>query len=497
MKPLTELITWSKLQNHAHDLAFTSIASLFEANPERQAELTLTCHHTTIDFSHQKADQETIQLLVALAEERHLKTKIDDLFTGETVNFSEDRPALHTALRSQSETPIMVNGRNIIQDVLQTRQAICNISQQIRSGQWLGYSGKRISDIVNIGIGGSDLGPKFCIHALAKYLDNTLGYHFISDADPDAFSSTVQHLNPETTLFIVSSKSFTTKETLYNTEKALAWLGLGHPHEQHVIAITANTPKATAYGIKTILSIWNWVGGRFSACSAINLITAIAIGYEQFEQMLIGANDMDKHFQHTEFHSNLPVLLALFGIWNINCLHIQSLLILTYSKYLEYFVPYVQQLDMESNGKSINNQGHSVNHQTAPIIWGGLGNQAQHSYFQLLCQGTHKVALDFITFSHHENTLINEVLLAKKHILAHGFNNKYKPNEFIPGNSPLNHIQLSQCSPRAIGELIALYEHKIYVQSVIWDINPFDQPGVEGAKCFHHDLQKTLLTTIF
>jgi len=230
------------------------------------------------------------------------------------------------------------------------------------------------------------------------------------------------------------------------------------------------------------LPIWEWVGGRYSACSAINLITAIAIGFEQFSEFLLGANKMDRHFQETPLQANLPVMLGLLGIWNTNFLSIQNLLILTYSTYLEYFVPYIQQLDMESNGKSIDNQGRSVNHNTSPIVWGGLGNRAQHSYYQLLCQGTHKVSLDFITLKTNEDQLIHEMCMTKKHVLTHGIIQENKPEGYIPGNTPLNHITLTNCSPASIGELIGLYEHKIYVQSVIWNINPFDQPGVESSK---------------
>ena len=491
MKQLTELRSWFDLKIHAHAMQLTTLSALHQSDTLRQEKFTFTANSISIDLSNQRATTVSLQLLFELAQERHLRQKIDDLMQGKKVNLSENRPALHTALRVQDEEPILVDGHNIIPDILQTREDMRYLSDQIRTGCWLGSTGKPILDIANIGIGGSDLGPKFCINALKKYINKNLGYHFISDVDPNAFSDAVENLNPETTLFIISSKSFTTKETLYNTKKAINWLGKERCLDKHLIAVTANKEKARAYGIQTIFPIWDWVGGRYSACSSINLITAIAIGFEQFEQLLLGANQMDKHFHGSDFNSNLPVLLGLIGIWNINFLHIHSLLILTYSKYLEYFVPYIQQLDMESNGKSIDNQGRAVNHSTGPIIWGGLGNQAQHSYYQLLCQGTHKVTLDFITLKTHEDDLIHDMYMAKKKILTHGINEGNKPDEFIPGNTPINHIYLSSCSPITIGELIALYEHKIYVQSVIWDINPFDQPGVEGAKR-HHDISQTV-----
>jgi glucose-6-phosphate isomerase len=408
--------------------------------------------------------------------------KINALLQGEIVNYSENKPALHSALRVQQTDPIHVNGHNIIPAVLQTRTKMQEISEAIRQSAWTGFSGKPIRDIVNIGIGGSDLGPRFYLYALKNYVTPNLKFHFISDSDPQAFSDTVASLNPETTLFIISSKSFTTKETIYNAGKAFLWLGNLQNRQQQVIAITAYPERAQAHGIHHILPIWDWVGGRFSACSAINLITAIAIGFEQFSQLLMGANHMDNHFRETDFKSNLPVLLALIGIWNNNFLGIHNLLILTYSRRLDFFVNYIQQLDMESNGKSIDNQGNAVNYATVPIIWGGPGNQAQHSYYQLLCQGTHKIAADFITLSNFQSELINAFCRDKQHVLVHGVVEPNNPSGFIPGNVPLNHIELTDCSPYSIGALTALYEHKTYTQSVIWNINAFDQPAIESAK---------------
>lgn len=482
MKQLTELNSWIALKEHAQSMQFSTLADLHRTDASRQQNSTFSAHNIKLDYSNQRLNDTTLELLFALANERNLQEKIHGLMRGDLVNPSEKRPALHTALRTQDTHPIMVDGQNIIPDILQTLDRMRAISDQIRAGLWLGFSKEPITDIVNIGIGGSDLGPRFCINALSQYTSKNLRYHFISDVDPDAFSSAVEHLKPETTLFIVSSKSFTTIETLYNTKKAIAWFGKNHSIHNHFIAITAHKEKAQHYGIHHILPLWDWVGGRYSACSAINLITAIAIGFEQFTQLLIGANKMDRHFHDAEFACNLPVLLALIGLWNTNFLFIHNLLILTYSKYLEYFVPYIQQLDMESNGKSINNQDRAVNYNTGPIVWGGLGNRAQHSYYQLLCQGTHKVTLDFITLKTNENELIHDMYMAKKNVLTNGVNEENNPDGYIPGNTPLNHITLTDCSPLTLGALIALYEHKIYVQSVIWDINPFDQPGVESAK---------------
>lgn len=482
MQQLTELPSWIALKEHAQSMQFITLYDLHQTSKTRLAQYTVSSNNIQIDFSNQRCNETTWRLLLALAKERHLQEKIQGLLRGDIVNISEKRPALHTALRTRDDQPILVNGQNIIPGIRQALQHMQTICEQIRAGLWFGFSGEPITDIVNIGIGGSDLGPRFCVHALEEYTTKKLNYHFISDVDPDSFSNTVRQLRPETTLFIISSKSFTTTETLYNAQKAIAWYGKENAIHNHFIAVTAHVEKAHQFGIHHVLPLWDWVGGRYSACSAINLITAIAIGFEQFTQFLLGAYNMDKHFQETPLENNLPVILGLLGIWNTNFLSIHNLLILTYSSYLEYFVPYIQQLDMESNGKSIDNQGRSVNHNTGPIVWGGLGNRAQHSYYQLLCQGTHKVSLDFITLKTNEDQLIHEMYMTKKRVLTHGIIQENNPGGYIPGNTPLNHITLTHCSPTSIGELIALYEHKIYVQSVIWDINPFDQPGVESSK---------------
>lgn len=481
MKQLTELNSWIELENHVQSLRLTTINDL-NATDTRSSSLTASTTNIKLDFSNQRVNSTTLELLFRLAHECDLKNKIDALMRGDFVNNSEVRPALHTALRALDDTPIMVNNHDVIPDIFAAREKIKTISDAIRAKEWLGFSGKPIKDIVNIGMGGSDLGPRFTIRAFADIAAEHLRYHFVSDVDPNALNNAVKRLNPETTLFIVSSKSFTTKETLHNAKKALSWLNQPASMDNHFIAITANVKKANELGFNNVLPIWDWVGGRYSLCSAISLITAIAIGYEQFMQMLAGAHSMDKHFQETDFERNLPALLGLLGIWNNNFLHIHNLLLLVYSQQLEYLVPYIQQLDMESNGKSIDKRGRAVNHATGPLVWGGLGNQAQHSYYQLLCQGTHKVTLDFITIQPFEAELINKMSEAKRHILAHGVHDNSNPNGYIPGNKPLNHIQLKDCSPFTLGQLIALYEHKIYTQSVIWDINAFDQPGVESAK---------------
>lgn len=469
---------WKTLEVHALSMPNKSDPSTINPTHAKHAFHASACN-IHLDFSNQHITPEILTLLIKLAHSRELHNKIDALMSGRIVNFSENKPALHTALRVSNNTPLWVNHRNIMEDILATRKQMERMVESIRENRWLGFSGKPITDIVNIGIGGSDLGPRFAINALSDYTSHAFGYYFISDADPYAFQHTVAHLNPETTLFIISSKSFTTQETLYNAKKAQAWIGPKHDQKNHFIAVTANPTKALEFGITQILPIWDWVGGRYSFCSAINLITAIAIGFESFTQILSGAEAMDQHFRNSDFAINLPVLLGLLGIWNNNFLHIHQLLILTYAQRLEQFVPYVQQLDMESNGKSIDNQGQAVAYATGPIVWGGLGNQAQHSYYQLLCQGTHRIAADFISLKAYSGQMINHMCNNKINVLTQGV---HYENNSIPGNTPINHIQISDLTPYTIGALIALYEHKIYTQSVIWNINPFDQPGVESSK---------------
>lgn len=434
-----------------------------------------------LDYSNQPLSTQTLTLLFDLAEQCQLRQKIHALMRGDRVNVSQNRPALHTALRALDTQSLWVEDENIIPAIVAARRKMQHIVEQIRSQTWLGYSGKPIKDIVNIGIGGSDLGARFCINALKRYTSPELGYHFISDVDPNSFHQAVTDLDPETTLFIVASKSFTTQETLYNMRKAIFWVGK-HVVEKHFIAVTAYPERAHQWGISTVLPIWDWVGGRYSLCSSINLITAIAIGFDAFYQVLEGAHSMDKHFHDAAFDCNLPVLLALLGVWNNNFLHIHQLLILTYALQLEHFVPFIQQLDMESNGKSVDNQGREIDYATGPIVWGGLGNQAQHSYYQLLCQGTHRIAADFITLDIFNDQIINQMCEAKIKVLTEGVLGSLESQRNISAQISLNHIHLQDDTPFTIGALVSLYEHKIFAQSVIWNINPFDQPGVESAK---------------
>lgn len=470
MLALTQMDSWKKLEQQAQIFSFL----------EKTKYPMLSSGDIVIDYNAQCIHANTHSLLLQLADDCHLQQKIDDLFSGSFVNNSEQRPALHWALRANPNTDILINNECISEKIHHSLNQMRDISEQLRSHRWYGYTGKPITDIVNLGIGGSHLGPFFCLQALSDLKHPDFNYHFISDFDPLAFARTTKTLNPETTLFIVSSKSFTTAETLYNLKQAISWFGSSYSLKQHFIAVTAAPQKAHAYGIEHIVAIWEWIGGRFSVCSAINLITCIAIGFDGFSEFLKGAAEMDEHFHHTPFDKNMPVMLALLGIWTNNFLNIHQHLILTFGQQLDNFTSYIQQLDMESNGKAIDQLGRPVNYATAPIIWGGSGNQAQHSYYQLLSQGTHSIAADFISVDSYERSLIHQLCLAQKDVLSHG---AYQHElGFIREHAAINHLRLKNVSPKSIGALIALYEHKIYAQSVIWQINPFDQPGVESSK---------------
>lgn len=473
---------WNELETHAQSISTYALKDLYQSAPSRDITFKKSACGIELDFSKQRITPETLALLFDLANASQLKEKIDALMSGKKVNTSENKPALHTALRVPRYEPLWVDGNDIMVDVFKTRHQMEVIADKVRSKSWLGFSNTPITDVVNIGIGGSDLGARLCVSALADDVTQDLNFHFISDADPDSFNNAVVSLNPATTLFIVSSKSFTTKETLFNAKKAMAWMSDAGRFEHHFIAITACIDKAHAFGIQTVLPIWDWVGGRYSACSAVNLITMLAIGPDKFKEFLSGAYAMDMHFKHTPFEENLPVLAALLGVWNNNFMGIHTLLMLVYSGRLEQLVPYVQQLDMESNGKRVDKNNHAVPYATGPIIWGGHGNRAQHSYYQWLCQGTHRVAIDFISLITSDGCMVNEFCHSKQNVLVHGMNPEHDISKQILGETPLNHFRLEKCSPYIMGALISLYEHKIYTQGVIWNINSFDQPGVESAK---------------
>ncbi|NDH08159.1 MAG: glucose-6-phosphate isomerase [Gammaproteobacteria bacterium] len=367
-------------------------------------------------------------------------------------------------------------------DVSLMREQMQAIVEKIRSNQWLGYSGKPITDIVNIGIGGSDLGPKFYFDALNK-LETKPQFkcHFISDADYYSAKECLEPLSPETTLFIVLSKSFTTEETMMNANLAIEWIGHADAMAKHFIAVTANPEQAIKSGYQHMIEFGRWVTGRFSVTSAINLINAIFFGFDSYLEFIKGAEEMDKHFLTAPWQDNLPMMLAFVGIWNINFLNIPTQLMLVYHSKLRFFVDYIQQLDMESNGKSYNKEGQKIDYATGPIIWGGLGNQSQHSYYQLLAQGSHQIAIDFLSIADDKNNYLNALCQKRKKSLYHGVQAK---DEYysIKQHASVNHIELTELTPRSLGALIAMYEHKVFIQASLWSINPFDQPGVDLVK---------------
>lgn len=483
MPHLSQHLEWSLLSKELRILRSKTLNQLFLEEPHRQTEYQSTIAGITLDYSLQPVMKKTLSHLTALAARLHLNKCIDDLFSGFPVNRSEQRPALHTALRAASHETVFVHDEPVNPMIQETLQRMQVMAQQIRNHQWQGHHGLPITDVVNIGIGGSDLGPNMAVHALKHYKNTTINCHFISDGDPDGFHDITRELNPITTLFIVSSKSFTTLETLQNLNKAIQWLGTANIKD-HLIAVTANPEQALHHGIEHVLPIWDWIGGRYSFFSAINFILMIAIGPDAFQQLLAGARAMDTHFRTAPFAQNMPVLLALLGIWNLNFFSSNNHLMLVYTKRLAHFIPYIQQLDMESSGKSTNMSGERINYNTGPIVWGGLGNQAEHAFYQLLYQGSHYITGDFIFIGEASHHIMNQLAEHKLHALAFGVDLCENLSRLTHGNIGINKITLNELSPFTVGALVALYEHKIYCQSVLWDINPFDQPGVEAAKKF-------------
>lgn len=472
---------WKRLKQHCKMLSQKTLKQLFTENLARTSELKLVVEGIELNYSLQLLDDETLTLLTDLAYRVNLKSCIDALFTGANVNQSECKPALHTALRSNKSEEITVNGQNINLLIHETLAHMQRVATTLREGAWVGCQGLAVTDVVNIGIGGSDLGPKMALKALQSYCSPALGYHFISDSDPDSFDDVVATLNPATTLFIVASKSFTTQETLLNMKKAIAWLNTKE-YSKHVIAVTADPNRAKQYGIDTVLPIWDWINGRFSFCSAVSLILMIAIGPDAFHQLLAGARSMDHHFQNASFAENMPVLMALIGIWNINFLDANNHLFLVYSKRLDDLIPYLQQLDMESNGKSHNQAGGPINHKTGPIIWGGLGNHAEHAFYQSLYQGSHYTPGDFIFRGEKRFESMNAAAFRKLNALTLGVESS--GIDHLPSQYGINKIIIHELTPYSLGALVSLYEHKIYTQSIIWNINAFDQPGIEAGKRF-------------
>ncbi|GHO85974.1 glucose-6-phosphate isomerase [Dictyobacter formicarum] len=501
---LTQLPSWRALEAHFQKVRDLHLRTLFADDPQRGERFSVEAENIYFDYSKNRVTDETIKLLLELAEAVGLRNRIDAMFRGEKINITEQRAVLHVALRAPKGSSIIVDGQNVVPEVHQVLEKMSNFSSRVRSGEWKGFTGKRIRNIVNIGIGGSDLGPHMAYDALRYYSDRNLTCRFVSNVDGTDFAEAVHDLDPEETLFIVSSKTFTTLETLTNARSARDWT-LAKLHDEkavakHFVAVSTNAKEVEKFGIDTenMFGFWDWVGGRYSYDSAIGLSLMIAIGPENFYDMLAGFHAMDEHFRTTPFEKNLPVLLGLIGIWYNNFFGAETVAILPYDQYLERFSAYLQQLDMESNGKHVDLEGNVVDYQTGPIIWGQPGTNGQHAFYQLIHQGTKLIPCDFIGFCqtlnpikpHHDLLMANffaqtEALAfgkTREEVIADGVPDYQVPHRTFEGNHPTNTILADRLTPNMLGKLVALYEHKVFVQGTIWNINSFDQWGVELGK---------------
>ena len=490
MTNLTESPAWQALKNHRQTMVHSSLAQLFEADPQRFQQLSLRLDGMLLDYSKNWLNDDTLHLLTGLARERGLGTQMHELFGGGRINNTENRAVLHTALRGEQAT--LVDGVDVMPEVHATLERMQLFSSGIRDGSISAQGGSRYSDVVHIGIGGSHLGPMLATHALSPYADGGPRVHFVSNIDMAALQRTLAPLNPATTLVIVVSKTFTTSETLANARSVREWLSnaIGKDAVLQLVAVTANPQRAAEFGVSEdrIFPFWDWVGGRYSLWSAVGLPIALSIGMEDFREMLRGAHAMDRHFYDAPFEKNMPVVLALLGIWYNNFFGAASHAVLPYDESLSLLPAFLQQLDMESCGKSVRADGSAVDGETGMIIWGAAGTDAQHSFFQLLHQGTRLVPADFIAVCqpHHTAAQHHAILMAnffaQTAALMNGAPLADNPHDRFPGNRPSNSLLLERLTPYSFGQLLALYEHKVFVQSVIWGINAFDQPGVELGK---------------
>ncbi|NNE01715.1 MAG: glucose-6-phosphate isomerase [Eudoraea sp.] len=501
---------WKKLSEHYDRTKELQLKTLFEEDPQRAERFTKQWNDFLVDFSKNRITDETLNLLVELAEEVHLKDAIEKYFRGDVINSTEERAVLHTALRARSSEKIVVDGVNVVPEVYEVKDHIRSFSEEIISGAKKGYTGKAFTDVVNIGIGGSDLGPVMVTEAL-RFYKNHLRTHFVSNIDGDHVNEIIKELDPETTLFVIVSKTFTTQETLTNALTIKDWF-LKHATQDdiahHFAAVSTNSVKIAEFGIsdENVFPMWDWVGGRFSLWSAVGLSIALAVGYANFDALLQGANDMDRHFKEADFEDNIPVLLALLSIWYNNFYGAETEAIIPYTQYLSRFSAYLQQGIMESNGKSMDRDGTRVSYETGTIIWGEPGTNAQHAFFQLIHQGTKMIPADFIGFKnslygntdHHNKLMANffaqtEALMngkSKEEVTEELVNKKLSgsaldalvPFKQFEGNKPTNTILIDSLTPKSLGALIALYEHKIFVQGVVWNIFSYDQWGVELGK---------------
>ena len=502
--PLTQRPAWKALEEHYQKIQTLHLRTLFAEDPRRGERFATEAVGIYFDYSKNRITEETMRLLLQLAESSGLQERIEAMFRGEKINVTEQRAVLHVALRAPKDESIVVDGENVVPQVHAVLDKMADFSNQVRSGAWKGYTGKRIRNIVNIGIGGSDLGPRMAYEALKYYSDRGLTLRFVSNVDGNEFVEYTRDLDPAETLFIVSSKTFTTQETLLNAHSARAWcvgaLGSEQAVAKHFVAVSTNTEEVEKFGIdtKNMFEFWDWVGGRYSYDSAIGLSLMIAIGPERFREMLAGFHEVDMHFRTTPFERNLPVLLGLIGIWYNNFFGAQTVAVLPYDHYLGFLTSYLQQLDMESNGKHVDLEGRQVDYQTGPIIWGQPGTNGQHAFYQLIHQGTKLIPCDFIGFyqplnklkPHHDLLMANFIAQTEalafgktaEEVAADGVPAFQVPHRTFEGNRPTNTILMERLTPETLGKLIALYEHKVFVQGTIWHINSFDQWGVELGK---------------
>ncbi len=522
MSNLTESTQWKALQKHVKDMSDVHMRDLFKNNPNRFKQFSVGLNDILLDYSKNRITDVTFKLLMDLARHSQVESYRDKMYAGENLNCTESRPALHVALRNRSNTPVMVNGEDVMPQVNAVLARMRDFSERVRSGIFRGYNGRRIRSIVNIGIGGSDLGPQVVCEAMKPFAQRDLKVHFVSNADATHLVETLKHVEPETTLFVISSKTFTTQETLLNAHSARKWfvdlVGDEKAVAKHFVAVSTNLKATSEFGInpENVFEFWDWVGGRYSLWSAIGLSIALYIGMDHFEDLLQGAHEMDLHFKNTPPEKNMPVILAMLGIWYNNFFDAQSHGIMPYSQYLERLPAYLQQLDMESNGKTIDRQKQRVDYLTGPIIWGQSGTNGQHAFFQLLHQGTKPVPADFLIPAlsqnplglHHRVLFSNCLAQTKALMLGKKYSEALQEmqdagktaseieesieHKVFEGNKPTNTIIFERLNPKTLGSIMAMYEHKVFVQGIVWNINSFDQWGVEYGKVLAGEIQQDL-----
>jgi len=501
---LTKLTSWQKLETHYKQIKDKHLRDLFNEQPERGLKFTVNSTGLFMDYSKHRITEETLNLLFNLANECGLVEKRDAMFRGDRINKTENRAVLHTALRSPKDAKILVDGKDVVPEVHAVLNKMANFSNRVRNGEWKGYTGKRIKNIINIGIGGSDLGPVMAYEALKYYTPRDMTFHFVSNVDGTDFAESVNSIDPEETLFIISSKTFTTLETMTNAQTAREWTLKKLKDEKaiakHFVAVSTNEKEVTKFGIDTanMFEFWDWVGGRYSMDSAIGLSTMIAIGPENFNELLSGFHQIDEHFKTAPLEQNMPVLMGLLSVWYNNFFGAQTVAVLPYEQYLHRFPAYLQQLTMESNGKHITLDGMITEYQTGPIFWGEPGTNGQHSFYQLIHQGTKIIPCDFIAFrqslnplgNHHDILIANVIAQGEalafgktpEEVKAEGTPDWLVPHRTFEGNRPSTTIFADKLTPEVLGKLVALYEHSVFTQGIIWGIDSFDQWGVELGK---------------